>query len=117
MNIMSKRGRLDNVVTYQHICDTMADLENIDKRYATLGSTAIVLTSDEGLRIFMATSEGEWIEVLGGSGGAAESILGQKTITQNGTYSAVEDGLDGYSEVNVEVASPATYPAGWQKQE
>ena len=30
-----------------------------------------------------------------------EKTLGTKTITSNGTYKAIDDGLDGYSEVNV----------------
>lgn len=33
-----------------------------------------------------------------------EAKLGTKTITQNGTYKAIDDGLDGYSEVNVETS-------------
>lgn len=34
-----------------------------------------------------------------------EKVLGTKTITSNGTYKAIDDNLDGYSEVNVETAS------------
>lgn len=33
-----------------------------------------------------------------------EKVLGTKTITENGTYKAINDNLDGYSEVNVETA-------------
>ena len=33
-----------------------------------------------------------------------DKILGTKSITQNGTYRATDDGLDGYSEVNVETS-------------
>lgn len=33
-----------------------------------------------------------------------EKVLGTKTITENGTYKAIDDSLDGYSEVNVETA-------------
>ena len=32
-----------------------------------------------------------------------EKVLGTKTITSNGTYKAIDDNLDGYSEVNVNV--------------
>lgn len=63
MNIMTKRGNLDNAVTYEHICDTTADLDNIDPRYITLGSVAIVLQGDAGIEIYMATSNKEWIEL------------------------------------------------------
>lgn len=33
-----------------------------------------------------------------------EKVLGTKTITSNGTYKAIDDNLDGYSEVNVETS-------------
>ena len=33
-----------------------------------------------------------------------EKVLGTKTITSNGTYKAVDDNLDGYSQVNVETS-------------
>ena len=63
MNIMTKRGNLDNAVTYEHICDTTADLNNIDPRYITLGSVAVVLQGDAGIEIYMATSNKEWVEL------------------------------------------------------
>lgn len=34
-----------------------------------------------------------------------EPELGEKTITENGTYHASEDNLDGYGEVNVNVSA------------
>ena len=33
----------------------------------------------------------------------SSAVLGTKTITENGTYKAIDDELDGYSEVNVQV--------------
>ena len=72
MVITSKRGERDNVVTNEFICDTTADLNNINPRYITLGSTAIVLKGDNGLEVFMATSSKEWIG-LGAIGGNANS--------------------------------------------
>ena len=63
MAIMTKRGNLDNIVTYEHICDTYEDLQNIDPKYATLGSTAIVINQEEGLNAYMATSAGEWVSI------------------------------------------------------
>ena len=63
MNITTKRGNLDNAVTYEHICDTTADLDNIDPRYITLGSVAVVLQGDAGIEIYMATSNKEWVEL------------------------------------------------------
>lgn len=64
-NIMSKRGQSDNIITYEHICDTAADLANIDPKYITLGSVAIVLKGTAGLEVYMATSTKEWVNLLG----------------------------------------------------
>ena len=44
--IMTKRGQLDNVVTYEHICDTVADMANINPSYVTLGSVCIVIKGE-----------------------------------------------------------------------
>ncbi len=63
MNVMTKRGNLDNAITYEHICDTAADLENINPQYITLGSVAVVLQGNAGIEIYMATSNKEWIEL------------------------------------------------------
>lgn len=62
MNIMTKRGSQDNVVTYEHYCDTKNDMKNIPPNQITLGSVAIVL-KDEGneIGIYLANSNKEWI--------------------------------------------------------
>ena len=67
--IMTKRGSQDNVVTYEFVCDSVADMAQIENRYVTLGSTCIVL--DGGLEVYMANSKKEWIN-LTGSGEAEE---------------------------------------------
>lgn len=66
MTIMSKRGQADNIITYEHICDTVADLASIDPKYITLGSVAIVLKGTAGLEVYMATSDKEWVNLIGG---------------------------------------------------
>ena len=43
MHILTKRGNLDNVITYEHICDTTEDMASIEKKYITLGSVCIIL--------------------------------------------------------------------------
>lgn len=63
MTIMSKRGSADNVVTYEHICDTADDLQTIDPKQITLGSVAIVLKGAAGLEVYMATSDKEWVQL------------------------------------------------------
>ena len=62
-SIMSKRGQQDNVITYEHICDTTADLDTIDPEYITLGSVAIVLKGTVGLQVYMATSDKQWVKI------------------------------------------------------
>lgn len=94
MNIMTKRGTRDNIVTYEHICDTMEDLPNIDPAYITLGSTALVLNGEGGgLEVYMANSAKEWKSLLsdggGSSGGVSEAelqiyICGNEEIDSNG---------------------------------
>jgi len=56
----TKRGQMDNVATYEHICDTIADLETIDPKLINLGSVAIVLDDDGKLTVYMASSDKQW---------------------------------------------------------
>ena len=67
--IMTKRGNQDNVLTYEHICDTTADMESIDPQYITLGSMCLVTQGESGgTEAYIANSNKEWIEIVGGSG-------------------------------------------------
>lgn len=59
-NIMTKRGSQDNVVTYEHYCDTTADMQNIDPKYITLGSICIVVKGATGLEVYIAGSDKQW---------------------------------------------------------
>lgn len=76
MNIMTKQGNQDNVVTYEHYCDTKADLVNIPKSQTTLGSTAVVLKDENNeLGIYIADSSKQWIPVaMSSSGGGTVSL-------------------------------------------
>lgn len=67
-NIMTKRGQQDNIVTYEHICDYTSDLANIDPKYITLGSIAVVLHGTGGLEFYMADSEKHWVSLLSSGG-------------------------------------------------
>ena len=60
MTIMTKRGQLDNVITYEHMCDTIDDLAKIDPQYITLGSVALVLKGTSGVEIYLASSDKQW---------------------------------------------------------
>ena len=64
-HIMTKRGSQDNIITYEHICNTRADRDAIDPAYITLGTTAIVLKGENNtLEIFMADSDKEWVPLM-----------------------------------------------------
>ena len=65
--IMTKRGDLDNVVTYEFICDSIADLQSIDPQYVTMGSIATVIDGTAGFEVYMANSQKQWINLSGGS--------------------------------------------------
>lgn len=63
--IMTKRGNMDNIVTYEHICDEEEDKQNINPEYITLGSVCIVLEGETGgLEVYMANSNKEWIALI-----------------------------------------------------
>lgn len=79
MNIMTKRGSLDNNITYEHFCDTKADMVNINPNYITLGSVCIVINGeDDGMEVYMANSNKEWNSITmsaGSSEGSASSLM------------------------------------------
>lgn len=62
-SIMTKRGSQDNVITYEHYCDTLEDRANIDPQYITLGSVCIVVEGENGLTAYIANSNKEWVEI------------------------------------------------------
>ena len=68
--IMTKRGQADNIITYEFVCDTTADLDKINPQYVTMGSVAIVISGDSGLEVYMANGQKQWINL--GSGDTAE---------------------------------------------
>ena len=58
---MTKQGSLDNFITYEHFCDTIEDMEDIDPQYITLGSTCIVVEGESGeLEAYVAKSDKSW---------------------------------------------------------
>ena len=64
---MTKRGQADNEVTYEFVCDTVADLSKIDPQYITMGSVATVIEGETGFEVYMANSKKQWINLSGGS--------------------------------------------------
>ena len=74
--VMTKRGTQDNVVTYEHVCDTNADMAAINPQYINLGSICLVINGESGgLEVYIADSNKEWsaISVAAGGGGGGES--------------------------------------------
>lgn len=83
--IMAKRGSLDNVVTFEHYCDTTEEIQNIPKEYSTLGSIAIAVNDEqEGLAVYICNSNKEWIPLVAGAsipsggGGVSVHICGER---------------------------------------
>lgn len=67
----------------------------LDKDIYVFGDTVVECHAQE----YASCPFGE----VGGSGGGSEAVLGPKSVTQNGDYYAVDDELDGYSSVSVNV--------------
>ncbi len=71
-NKLIKIGNLDNQVTYDHVCDTMADRAKIPPKEINLGSTVIVLEGESGgVEVYMAKSDKTW-KFLASIGGGEE---------------------------------------------
>ena len=86
--IMTKRGQLDNVITYEHICDTVADMANINPSYVTLGSVCIVIKGEnDDLEVYMADSKKEWKSVSSSSGESG-------SISSSGIHICAQDEYD-----------------------
>lgn len=64
-HIMAKRGNLDNIVTYEHYCDSIEDLQDIPENEITLGSTVVVIDSENNTIIpYIANSAKQWIPLI-----------------------------------------------------
>ena len=69
---MTKRGSLDNNITFEHYCDTVADLAKIDPNEINLGTIALVVEGTAGLEVYMAKSDKTWVLIYGGVSEDAE---------------------------------------------
>ena len=102
---LTKRGKLDNEITYEFVCDTPADLQAIDSQYIVLGSTAIVLEGDVGFEVYMANSQQEWVNIGGGgsnSGSSEPAWVNQDIIASvPETVSFEENGETYYNATNM----------------
>ena len=99
-NIMSKRGTQDNVITYEHYCDTKADLANIPKDQITLGSTAVVLQDEDGsLGVYIAGSDKQWIAVA--MSGGSDSGSGEGSSSSDGLKDFLENNFSTFENSDV----------------
>ena len=85
---MTKRGSLDNCITYEFMCDTISDMNAIENRYRTIGSVAIVLSGeDDGLEVYISGSDKQWHAMGAGIGASSggTSIIPTPPVS-NGEY-------------------------------
>lgn len=68
---MTKQGSLDNCITYEFMCDTVADMNAIENRYRTIGTVAIVLSGESGMEVYIAGSDKQWNSLSSIGGGTA----------------------------------------------
>lgn len=85
--IMTKQGSRDNIITYEFICDTAADMAAIERQYITLGSVCIVL--EDGIEVYIANSNHEWNSI----GGLNNNGSGAQLDLHICTSSEVSDGV------------------------
>lgn len=122
INLYSNTGQIIGCGLYELIDGVFVQLEctwsiNIDtsslweykgKLYCTSWGGSYVL--DEAIvQTLYERKNNEWVaiqEYIQGSGTSGEPKLNSKTITENGTYNAGVEGLDGYSSVIVDVPIP-----------
>lgn len=74
---MTRRGSLDNVITYEHYCDTVADLNDIPPSEINLGTIALVVEGTAGLEVYMAKSDKTWVCIYGGASSSDEEDEGE----------------------------------------
>lgn len=86
---MTKQGSRANTMTYEFMCDTIADMNLIENEYKTLGSIAIVLQGEsDGLEVYICNSSLQWTALNTGSaqpsgGSSGNSSLSIHVCAQN----------------------------------
>lgn len=88
---MTKQGSLTNFITYEFICDTVADMNAIETEYRTLGSVAIVLAGESGMEVYMAGSDKKWNSLTSLGGNAAPPGLTIYICGQNEVSNGLPD--------------------------
>lgn len=90
--IMTKKGSHDNIVAYEHVCDTIADMRAIDPKYITLGSVCTVLYGASGsLEVYMANSLKQWLLLSGAGNSDGGSEEGGGSNNHASTVSSLDN--------------------------
>lgn len=104
--IMTKRGNQENIVTYEFVCDTAADLQKIEQEYITIGSIATVIAGETGFEVYMANSQKEWVS------------LGNATSSENNGGSNSDNTSTWINQDIIEIPETvAALAGGWNFQE
>ena len=99
-------GTMTNIGYISETIDDVNDIVAISQGFTNGGS--VTIDSTEKSKI-VAENIKSGVEILGvtGSYAGGSATLGTKTISNNGTYNASSDNLDGYSQVTVSVPASA----------
>lgn len=96
---MTKRGSLDNEITYEFICDTIADMNSIEPNYRTIGTVAIVLSGEsEGLEVYIAGSDKQWSSLSAIGDSSSSSMTGGGLTIYICSQEEVDQGLPDIDE-------------------
>lgn len=89
---LTKRGSQDNVITYEFICDTAADLAKIETEYRTLGSIAIILQGEgDSMEVYICGSDHQWKSLTTISTGGSTEIDLSDYVTTSALQTALGD--------------------------
>ena len=105
--ISSKLERIKNITDRMRIKTGMQD-NVIEDVAAAVENMSIINNQDKEITANGSYSAEEGYTGLGTINVNVEPLLGSKTITVNGTYNAVNDNLQGYDTVNINVPTGGT---------
>lgn len=96
---MTKCGSQDNIITYEFMCDTTADMNKIENKYRTIGTVAIVLQGEsDGLEVYIAGSDKKWNSLSSIAGGSGDMEAGSGLTIYICSQQEVSEGLPDVEE-------------------
>jgi hypothetical protein len=96
---MTKCGSQDNIITYEFMCDTTADMNKIENKYRTIGTVAIVLQGEsDGLEVYIAGSDKKWNSLSSIAGGGGDMEAGSGLTIYICSQQEVSEGLPDIDE-------------------